>query len=191
MQWVGEIYKRSGWQGVTRAYTDLPESSEQILHPEKYLARETPVRLTLADISSRLGKGWKRTKEDVNGEWGFYLILKAFLDSEPDARNASAGWGGDRYDVYEGPDARTALVMSTAWDSERDAIEFFTAYGKRTAKRYGVDGVISRPSDGVERELFQPTSGAVLIERRGNRVLVLEGIPQRSTAELLVQTLVR
>jgi hypothetical protein len=191
MQWVSEIYKQSGWQGVTRAYTDLPQSSEQILHPEKYLAREAPVRLVLPDISSRLGKGWKRTKEDVNGEWSFYLILKAFLDSESSARNASAGWGGDRYDVYEGPDSQTAIVQSTIWDSEQDAVEFYNAYGRRTAKRYGLEEAESKPAAGVERQLFQPAGGTVLIERRGNRVLILEGIPQRSTPELLVQTLIK
>jgi len=45
------------WGFVDRAYTELPESTEQILHPEKYHASEEPVRVLLPDIAESLGAG--------------------------------------------------------------------------------------------------------------------------------------
>ncbi|HEX8097935.1 MAG TPA: hypothetical protein VF507_07860, partial [Pyrinomonadaceae bacterium] len=65
MEWVMVLYKRNGWATVTQAFTDLPQSTEQILHVEKYFAREAPVKVSLGDVSGLLGPGWKRLDYDV------------------------------------------------------------------------------------------------------------------------------
>ena len=37
----------------------MPESTEQILHPEKYAADEGPVKVAMpVDLAARLGTGW-------------------------------------------------------------------------------------------------------------------------------------
>ncbi len=79
LTFVEQLYGRGGWSRVSQAFTDLPQSTEQILHVEKYLAREKPVKVELPDLSARLGRGWKQTDADVNGEWGLYLILDEYL----------------------------------------------------------------------------------------------------------------
>ena len=45
-----QLLKDKGWEGVSKAYTNLPQSSEQILHYEKYAAHELPVKVELADV---------------------------------------------------------------------------------------------------------------------------------------------
>ena len=35
----------SHWAQVNDAYTDAPVSTEQVIHPEKYLAGEPPIRI--------------------------------------------------------------------------------------------------------------------------------------------------
>src|SRR5262252_191187 len=113
MIWTRALYKEGGWSEVSQAFTTLPQSTEQIMHPEKYLAHESPVKVTLPDITSLLNastksmvpaKGpvtWKRVFSDVNGEWGTYLLLDEYLKTPAESRKAAAGWGGDRYAVYE------------------------------------------------------------------------------------------
>ena len=80
--WATQLYKRGGWEMVSQAFTKLPQSSEQILHAEKYFSYEAPQKLTLPDFKTILGLSWKRIDYDVNGEWGCYLILDEFLNNQ-------------------------------------------------------------------------------------------------------------
>ncbi|MEA2174611.1 MAG: hypothetical protein QOD00_2203 [Blastocatellia bacterium] len=187
LKWVADIHKRGGWAQVSQAYTDLPQSTEQILHVEKYLAHEAPVKIDMPDLSSTLGAGWKRIDYDVNGEWSYYLILDEFLKSDADSERASAGWGGDRYAVYEGPNAGDLLlVQRTAWDTEKDAQEFFDAYARRTLRRYAGATEIAADKNGPPtRRRWHTTEGDVLLERRGQAVLVAEGVQEKSNTAAL------
>src|SRR5216683_1791938 len=56
-KWVSALYKRGGWSEVSQAFTTLPQSTEQILHAEKYFANEAPVKVTLPDIAPLLSAG--------------------------------------------------------------------------------------------------------------------------------------
>src|SRR5256884_249972 len=51
LNWTRELYRLGGWSEVSEAFTTLPQSTEQILHPAKYLAREAPVKVTLPDLA--------------------------------------------------------------------------------------------------------------------------------------------
>src|SRR3989442_13440092 len=56
--WTRSLYKNGGWDHVSKGFTELPQSTEQILHPEKYFAHEAPVKITLPDVTSVLsGQG--------------------------------------------------------------------------------------------------------------------------------------
>src|SRR5688572_24279323 len=190
-EWARDLYKRSGWSAISRAFSELPKSTEQILHVEKYFANEQPVKVTLPDIKSLLGLGWKRVDYDINGEWNYYLILDEFLKSKADSKRAAAGWGGDRYAVYEGPKAGELLLAQlSVWDTEKDAREFFDAYMKRTWQRYpdaaDVPSMSNGQRPGVSKTL-RTREGRVAIELRGARVLILEGIPDGADALALAR----
>ena len=59
-----------GWDAVNRAFESPPDSTEQILHPEKYAAREAPVDVSLPDdLAARMGEGWTQTIDDTFGEF--------------------------------------------------------------------------------------------------------------------------
>jgi hypothetical protein len=187
MSWVNQVYKRGGWEAVSAAYKNLPKSTEQILHMEKYYANDEPRKVTLKDISATLGKGWKMADNDVEGEWGFYLLLDEFLQSSDVSKKAAEGWGGDRYALFVGPTKTDVLVaQKTVWDTEADAREFFDAYVKRTTKRYGME-----PSEVAAegRQLWKTKEGGVLIEQQGTSVIILEGVPEGADAKALAHAL--
>ncbi len=189
-EWANRMYKRGGWKMVSDSYTKLPQSTEQILHPDKYFSYESPLKLALPDIRNELGASWKRIDYDVNGEWSFYLILDQFLQAPTESRRAAAGWAGDRYALYEGPKLNDIFLTElTAWDTEGDAREFFDAYIKRTARRYpeATEAKWSSEKSGVRA--WQTSQGPVVVELRGSRVLIVEGAPGGVDPKTLLRTL--
>src|SRR5205085_1679261 len=191
LTWVQQLYKRGGWAQVSQAFTELPQSTEQIMHPDKYFAHEAPIKVELPDISPALGKGWQRIDYDVNGEWNYYQILAEYVQPANVADRAAAGWGGDRYAVYEQkPDGPVLIVQSTVWDTEQDAREFFDAYAKRTERRYKdalLDARLSVPT--LNCNVWRTSEGLVVMQRQGARVVILEGLAEKANLSMLLKTM--
>lgn len=180
---VQEMLKKRGWDGVSQAFTDLPQSTEQILHFDKYAAKEMPVKVELPDVSSLLGADWKQIDSDVNGEFGYFLILSEFIDKKV-ARTAAAGWGGDQSVLYE--NAKTGALLLThlsVWDSAQDAAEFLRAYSERLTKRYPTAKPLATKIE--DTRAFQTPDGETHIQLRDRAVLVIEGLPATQSADLV------
>jgi hypothetical protein len=183
---VQAVLKNGGWPRLNEVYATLPASTEQVMHPEKYLAKEAPVKIEIADLSAALGSDWKRIDTDVNGEFGYQILLTEFLIKHT-ARNAAEGWGGDKYATYE--DKRTNEVMIaqfTTWDSAKDAQDFFDAYGERIEKRYSA----KRPADLYAKpRVYETGEGFVGIELRDKDVVIVEGVKTREQLKRLSEQL--
>ena len=139
---VEYLYNIGGLDAIDAAYLDLPVSTEQILHPERY-PDDRPVEIIKPDLLSALGDRWRELDSGVMGEWYTYLILAhgrestARLDSI-EAEIASEGWGGDYYLIfYNEQDDSAVLVMHTIWERENDANQFFDAFRKHSTARFG------------------------------------------------------
>lgn len=139
LSFVGEHFIRGSWTAVDNLFGEPPVSTEQILHPEKYLAREGPVPLPLPDLAGLLGPDWRFLEESTLGELDIRILVEQFVDL-PTAERAAAGWGGDRFQLFR-RDADGALLMGmrTAWDTEPDAVEFYNAYQRVAGRRHGPD----------------------------------------------------
>jgi hypothetical protein len=141
-EFVQVLYDQGGWQAVNNAYTNPPLSTEQIMHPRRY-PDDTPIQVSLPDLSVTLSDGWEQIESDVVGEWFTYLMLaKGYqpeiqLEAET-AREASEGWGGDTYHIYfNSINNQAALIIKTVWDTHRDAKEFFDAFEMYGETRWG------------------------------------------------------
>jgi hypothetical protein len=140
-EFVSYLHARGNWAAVNRAYGNLPQSTEQILHPEKYLAAEAPAEVALPPQPS-LGEGWRLVDDNVLGEWMTYLILGYGADvsaqlPEDEASDAAQGWGGDHYQVYhEQSSGAAVLVARWHWDSLRDGEEFARALSAYHEQRF-------------------------------------------------------
>ncbi|MGQ9897082.1 MAG: hypothetical protein ACUVR8_05955 [Acidobacteriota bacterium] len=184
---VQALLRKGGWARVSQAFTDLPESTEQVLHPEKYFARERPVTVTQLDLAALLGPDWYQLTGDVQGEFGYRLILGEFLD-EKQARKAAQGWGGDRSTLYEHrPTGQLCLVQVTRWDTVASSQAFFEAYVARTERRFPEQRLNRIPAD--RSTLEGVASEGVHIERRGVDVFILEGLPPTADLPALLNKL--
>jgi hypothetical protein len=141
-----------------------PVSTEQVLHPEKYLRAEPPRRVGLR-AGAALGPGWRRAVAGTWGEWATGQLLGGGRAAE---RSAS-GWGGDRYELWRSggrgcpaPCTRAdALVMRWRWDTAADEREFAAALARRPAA-WG-----ARPGPAGT---FALRGGAVAVRRAGGAV---------------------
>ena len=147
-----------------------PISSEQVLHPEKYLANEQPREVVLDD-QSFADEGWRLTATTPLGEVGVRGLLLAGVPAE-EARRAAAGWGGDRTYLFEREGRAPLFVWKTVWDTGRDAQEFFRAYNALLAGR------ASAASSTTEGDVARAwREGAVLTRVRveGDTVTIVRG----------------
>lgn len=117
------------WPDIEQLYNDIPVSTEQILHPEKYKdERDDPQEVELPITPAGLGDGWTELDNNVMGEY----VTRAFLYEHisPDlAVPAAAGWDGDRFAFFENESTGDdLLVWKTVWDSMEDAREYFSVH---------------------------------------------------------------
>lgn len=111
------------WSRIDEVFKDPPDSTEQIIHPEKYEQRERPVAITAQPLTTLAAVGYKDVRRDVLGEMLFRVWFTDRI-SEAAAAQAAAGWGGDRLVAYSTPgEALPAVIVLSAWDTELDTDE--------------------------------------------------------------------
>lgn len=164
------LWQEGGFRAVNQAFSNPPRSTEQIIHPEKYLAGEQPIEVPLPNLAAALGTGWTQLRSDVLGELDLRIILQAFSAPAAAARGAE-GWGGDRFALLENAAGQNALVISTAWDSGDEAGEFFNDFAETVTRRYG--GRARRAEDIPSKIVWSTPNGALLLQKWGPRVAII------------------
>jgi hypothetical protein len=125
---VSQLIAAGGYDRVDAAFSDPPDSTEQILHPAKFLSREPPKPVTVpAGLATAAGAGWTETDHDVVGELLFDVWLQQGGLSSAVAADAAAGWGGDRLALLGGPGGASAVAIVSTWDTSADADAFAAA----------------------------------------------------------------
>src|SRR3989441_10223269 len=121
----------------------MPISTEQILHPARYVAGDRPDALALESSRADTVR-----YEDGLGEFEFRLLLQRHLGDDSAAALAAAGWDGDRYQVLghkggagAGADA---LVWYTLWDDKAAAARFTHALQRAWSKRRSGGSMVRR-----------------------------------------------
>lgn len=137
------------WKLVDYALSERPPATtEQVLHPRKYVTDERPAPVR---IDSALLRRRDLTLADRNvfGELTTSYLLEVGADAAQ-ASAAAAGWDGDRYELWRGDAApgacadpcRSDLVLVASWsfDTDADASEF-----ARAVPAYLRDGLGAEP----------------------------------------------
>ncbi|MCB2209478.1 hypothetical protein KQH62_01175 [bacterium] len=141
---VQMLYDDGGFDRVDEAFDNLPVSTEQILHPERY-PDDRPIPVSLPDLTDTLGAGWSLYDQNVMGEWYTYLILNQAYEadlrlSESFASTAAEGWGGDAYAFYINDETgEVVYVLDSVWDTSDDALEFSDAFHSYADARWTMD----------------------------------------------------
>ena len=176
LTFVAALRRRGTWRAVDAAFARPPKSTEQIIHPERYVAGDDPVPVQITAPAAL--PDYAIAHATVWGELGFDLFLRSHGVDEATAASAAEGWGGDRAVVLAREDdkrpQRAVGVSRSEWDSEADAIEAAEALGK--ALDHEVVGTVMDHAQNRTRWLG--LDGTVSwLERKGPSVVVVLGAP--------------
>lgn len=162
-------------------FSPVASSTEQILHPEKYLADrpDVPTRITLP-----APRGAQLVYEGNLGEFEVRLFLHQHLKDAGTAARAAEGWDGDRFQLVETPRGE-GLAWFTVWDSAVEAAQFRDAMERAIERRFGM-----RPRSGgdggTRRWTARGRSLMLSAEEVGGRpAVIFEDLPAGVTARVM------
>ena len=156
-RFVDRIEGQGGWEAVNRAFgEDPPASTEQIIHPRKYGANESPIRVPLRGVRADLPVGAELL---ARGDMGEFDTGQFLHDANGRRRSeaAAAGWGGSAFQLWRLRGGGDVLVVGWAWDTPRDAREFAAA-AELSVERLGGAGVVNGGKEGVVTVALAPSA---------------------------------
>lgn len=169
---VKALIERNGEAGVDNAFRDPPLSTEQILHPEKYIDRsDNPKEVTVPDVKSVFGEDWEAINSDCLGEYDVSLWFEQYAGLLA-AREVSKGWGGNKIEYWEGPKEEFVLVNLFTWDTPLDAKEFYSGYKELLEGRFG--GGLKKSIDGPDMYIYEAEGEYFYCGIAGNNTLCLQ-----------------
>lgn len=123
LHFVHEMIKGKSYDVLNKIYQEPPSSTEEILHPEKYLVKNENFKIDLEILI----KKFKLEKEniltnDTLGEFFLNVFLEKNKVSAMYKTKASSGWAGDKVILLNNND----LYWFILWDSEKERQEFLT-----------------------------------------------------------------
>lgn len=165
-----------GWKAVHAAYDAPPLSTEQILHPRKYLDQaqlDVPQIVKLPALADSLPDDWTALGGNCLGELQTQIMLKRV----PGGSAASEGWDGDRYEIFRREDGTLAYVYVSIWDSVEDAEQFAQAFEKYRAKE------LRMQNSSAQDSLASDSVLKIVLE--AEQVKIVEGFDANTTDALL------
>lgn len=131
------LYNLGGWNKVNQAYENIPKSTEQILHPEKYLIYEEPIKVD--GIRLNISE-WSIAKTETYGEYFLRIMLSNWIN-ENLSEKAAEGWGGDNFTFYikENNVSNYVFFWKIVWDREEDTLEFYNCFREMMNKTNSIE----------------------------------------------------
>jgi hypothetical protein len=130
-QFTRAVLAAGGQARLDAAFASPPATSEQLIHPDKYLAGEGAIPVADPPANGTV------IDRGVFGEFGFILQLNGTPGlTQSDVLRAAAGWGGDRYVAWD-EGSRTCVRVDTLMDTQRDVDELRAALAKWVARHPG------------------------------------------------------
>ena len=146
---VQALRRRGGFDAVDAAWRAMPVTTEQVLHLDKYDAKEPAIEVAPASFDAitrkKDGRSFTQVYTQVLGEQSVRIVVESWAD-HPVAVKVAAGWGGDRYVLARGEGAaagESALAWHLTFDTEKDANEMAAVL---TAQTHG--SCVARPDVG-------------------------------------------
>jgi hypothetical protein len=198
--------------GKQKAFADVlanpPHTTRQIMEPDTYLSGEKIDPMRVPDFS----RDFKEyTKFDIGamGEFDVAILIEQYAGKQLAKRLYPEWRGGYYYAARSKTDAAApiGLLYVSRWASAEKASEFANIYARSLGQRYKKVKVVSDPSaqkqmqtsandsTGMEspqlrvellkgRRLWSTEEGPVVIEERGDTVLVSESLDASTTQTL-------
>jgi hypothetical protein len=177
------------------AFKDPPKTSREIMEPQTYLTHEKLQPMKMIDMEKDF-KTYDPFDIGAMGEFDVDVLVEQYAGHEA-AEAIYPEWRGGYY--YAGKpkadkSAPISVLYVSRWSSPAKAAEFAAIYAKSLAQRYqkrqglGPDGKVATdapPADSWKtlrgRHTWMTEEGTVLIEVRGDEILISESLDDETT----------
>jgi hypothetical protein len=166
------VIEKLGTAGFAEVFRRPPVSSQQILHPEKYLEGVAP---TTPGVPKSPGeRDYKAIAEGSVGELDHSILLRQYA-SEEDAEKIAPHWRGGTYRLAEHKrnKQRHVLQYAVEWDAPEAASEYFRLYRKVLA---GKSKNLEVASESEVRLTGRGDDGFFVVQLAGATISVIEGL---------------
>ena len=183
---VHALRRKGGWAAVDQAWRNLPTTTEQILHVEKWRIHEAPLDVNTPGFTAlgatagattgvSAGDGWKVSDDDSFGELGLRVAFEEWMGAD-DAKEAAGGWGGDRALLVENG-ARSAIAIHVRFDAQNGAApDGFARRSFRLLAR-GIEASVGHAAlkDAAFVCVDRPELGPLAVMRSGRELVITAG----------------
>ena len=124
LEFVRQLYIKGGWKSINKAFNKVPESTEEIIHIDKYLKRDF-IRID-PNIFPKKFSSFQKVYNDIFGEYNIYQYLLQYTNNEYISSKGAEGWRGDLIVLYymnKDPNTRI-LFHLIRWDTKKDKDEY-------------------------------------------------------------------
>jgi hypothetical protein len=171
MLFQNDVFRHDGQESFSEVFLRPPVSTQQILHPQKYLDGVKPTQPDLPEI--RLPHGYKDLVGGTLGELEHTILLEQYAGKQS-AAEIAPHWRGCTFLLRENRKAgRVVLLYAVEWDSEDAASRYFAAYCEVLQKKWKKMTVTSETPDAI---LGEGDDGRFELRRRGPVVTSVEGL---------------
>ena len=160
LKFCSAIFARKKWDGFNRILKRPPASSEQILHPDKYLRDEKPIPIEIRFTPLSL----PAYHSGVVGEFFLNLLLKTGTEID----DVASGWGGDRFVIFKDPQT-SMLIWRSKWDNDGDCSRFSAVFRHWIEKNFSVAFI----PGGTSQDPFnagESPAGYFFLKTKGNNL---------------------
>jgi hypothetical protein len=192
LEFEAEVLRARGkQQAFAMTFQTPPRTSREIMEPQTYLAGEHLAPLPLPDFKN-IFKEYDRFDVGAIGEFDVYMLAEQYA-SEKDAKQIYPNWrGGYYYSVKpkRNPAGPLGLVFVSRWANSKAAAQFAAVYARGIQQRY--KNASAPAGTELPPELknlltlsgshsWRTDDGAIVLDVKGNTVLVTESIDPRIT----------
>ncbi|MBL8174307.1 MAG: hypothetical protein JNK48_06545 [Bryobacterales bacterium] len=154
--------------GFLEVFKNPPQSTQQIIHPEKYFAKVQPVKVALPKVEV---KGYDDLVEGTLGEFDHDILFRQY-GGEAEAKWAQK-WRGGQFRVYEHKkDKSTVLLYASEWEDAQAAQEAFRLYRLVLKGKWKT---LTIESESAGEVVGKGDDGPFRLKLEGTRLTSLEG----------------
>jgi hypothetical protein len=189
--------------GKQKAFADVlanpPHTTRQIMQPETYLAGEQIPPMPVVDFKHDF-KDYEKFDIGAMGEFDVAVLIEQYTGKKTSDRMYPEWRGGYYYAARPkgNPNAPLGLVYVSRWSDAEKAAEFAAIYAQSLAKRYVKAEESEKTSSGdvaphpskykidllQGRHVWNTNEGTIVIEQKGDMVLVSESLDPVTTGTL-------
>ncbi|MGH9628465.1 MAG: hypothetical protein ACRD7E_09025, partial [Bryobacteraceae bacterium] len=174
LQFHQSIVEKMGSKAFAEVFRNPPATTQQVLHPEKYLHELKPTvpELPLVPGASR----YSTLIEGTLGEFDHSVLLEQYL-SKDESRQLAPKWRGGVFELLEHKkNKRSVLRYASIWEDRESAEKMFAAYKAILKGKWKNMRIAAETGDSLSGE---GDDGYFYLRLAGTTVSSVEGLESR------------